>query len=108
MKKILISLFCIVSSFTYAGTQAGTVTNIIVRQSDGLHYFYVSGTAVDRPACAAKQNYWMIKDEHSVAGKSQLSMLLTAYASGKTVKILGSGTCSRWGDGEDLNEIHLN
>ena len=67
----------------------------------------MSGTAADRPSCALGQTYWMIKDENTVVGKSQLSMLLTAYASGKTVGVTGSGTCKRWGDGEDVDTIQL-
>ena len=50
---------------------------------------------------------WMIKDENSVVGKSQLSMLLTVYVSGKTVTVIGDGTCTRWHDGEDVNVIYL-
>lgn len=107
MKKIVIWLACVASSFAHAGTQEGQVTQIVVRQSDGLHYFYMSGTAVNRATCAEGNTYWMIKDENSVVGKSQLSMLLTAYTSGKTIAVTGAGTCTRWGDGEDLDIIHL-
>ncbi|MDH5325960.1 MAG: hypothetical protein OEZ68_00665 [Gammaproteobacteria bacterium] len=91
----------------YSGTQEGIITNILVRDSDGLHYFYVSGTQYDRPACSTGHTYWMIKDEASVAGRSQLAMILAAYMSKKTVRITGSNTCTRWGDGEDVNTIQL-
>ena len=105
--KIIFALLLAVSSYAYAGDQVGKVTKISVRQSDGLHYFYMSGSTRNRPACADGFDYWMIKDENSVAGKSQLSMLLTAYVSGKTVTVIGGGTCTRWHDGEDVNVIYL-
>ncbi len=107
MKKIVLFCMMLISSNVAAGWQDGQITQIIVRQSDGLHYFFMTGTATNRPTCAAEQKYWMIKDENSVAGKSQLSMLLTAYAAGKTIHVSGTGECSRWVDGEDVNVIYL-
>jgi hypothetical protein len=47
----------------------------------------------------------MIKNENSVAGKSQISLLLAAQAAGKPVAITGAGTCTRWGDGEDIDVL---
>jgi hypothetical protein len=49
----------------------------------------------------------MIVDEHSDAGKSQMAILLSAYMSGKSVLIEGSGTCTRWSDGEDILAVLL-
>src|SRR5690606_14911600 len=90
-----------------AGTQTGKVDNIIVRASDGLIYFVVTGgSKVNSPDCA-RIGYWIIKDEHSNAEKQQYSMLLSAHASGKTIKVPGSNTCSRWPDGEDVDFIIL-
>jgi len=49
----------------------------------------------------------MIKDENSVAGQQQYSMLLGAHAAQKTVNISGMNTCSRWGDLEDINSVQI-
>ncbi|WP_102796411.1 hypothetical protein [Bowmanella denitrificans] len=57
--------------------------------------------------CAVNTHYWVIKDENSTAGKSQFSMLMAAYAAGKTVRIIGNNTCTRWADGEDILEVYL-
>ena len=89
-----------------ASNQTGIVKKVLVR-TDGLHWFYLEGARSERPACSAQHEYWMVKDENSVYGKSQFSMLLTAYASKSKVTINGNGTCSRWGDGEDINTIIL-
>lgn len=107
MKNIISFFLMLVTLSVQAGWQEGQITKILVRQSDGLHYFFMSGTATNRPACAAGHTYWILKDENSIAGKSQLSMLLTAYASGKTVSVSGTDACTRWGDGEDVNVIQL-
>ena len=108
LKKILfftlISFLSISNNIASAGQVTGTVKEIIVRAEDGLHYFYMNGTATDKPACATN-SYWMIKDENSAAGKAQFSMLLTAYVTGKIIKVTGSNSCTRWRDGEDASVI---
>jgi len=47
----------------------------------------------------------MIKDENSNTGKQQLAILLAARASGETITVDGSNTCTRWGDGEDVDLV---
>lgn len=89
-----------------AGEQTGHITSLITRSSDNLIYFYLSGTASGRPACATYR-YWMIKDEASDTGKRQFAMLMAAYLSGRQVAVTGAGTCTRWGDGEDVNDVQL-
>ena len=92
---------------SFAGSQTGLVTNINVR-TDGLHWFTLSGDRGAMPACTQERfTYWMIKDENSTYGKSQFSMLLAAYMAQKPVTILGTGNCTRWGDGEDINAVIL-
>lgn len=89
-----------------AGTHTGQVSALLVRQSDGLTYFYLSGVATGRPQCATLP-YWMIRDENSAGGKKQLAMLMIAQASGKAVTVYGSGACARWRDGEDVDTVLL-
>lgn len=97
----------LLSATVSAGTASGTITQLIVRASDGLVYVHLSGTPQNRPACAAKFSYWMIKDENSETGRRQLAMLMMAQASGKAVHITGSNTCTRWADGEDINLLQI-
>ena len=100
---LLITLLCSVS---HAGEQTGVVQAIITRSSDGLIHIYMSGTHTNRPPCATS-TYWMIKDENSNTGKQQLAMLLLARATGQTISVSGTDSCTRWGDGEDLDAISL-
>ncbi|MFB2659814.1 hypothetical protein [Shewanella mangrovisoli] len=106
--KIVISIlfvFVIYSSGVFASGQSGLITQINVR-SDGLHWVVLLGERSDMPACTqGHYKYWMIKDENTTYGKSQFSMVLAAYLSGKKVTIIGSGACNRWGDGEDIETL---
>ena len=105
--RVMLFLSLFIFTNAYAGTQIGTVDYIIVRASDGLVYFTIKGGSKnDNPACATN-GYWMIKDENSNSGKLQYSMVLSAQASGKTISVTGMNTCTRWGDGEDVNYIKI-
>jgi len=88
-----------------ASTHTGKIKKLYVRASDGLVYFNLDTSAPnDKPACATK-SYWMIKDENSEAGKKQYSMILAAHAAGREITVSGTGECTRWGDGEDVDSI---
>lgn len=90
----------------HAGSQIGKIKTLTVRASDGPVYFVLEGQLNERPACATG-GYWMIRAEDSTTGKRQLAMLLTARATGQPVTVIGFNTCTRWPDGEDVNELYL-
>jgi len=110
MKKItlLILLFTSITS-VYAGNQTGKVSFVKIRD-DGLIKVGLDTVWENRAACVTKL-WWIIKDENSQAGQAQLSLLLTAHASGRTVKIGGApngGTCIRTpGEGEDIRNLNM-
>ncbi len=106
-KNLAIIVACaLTSQTTSAGEQTGKITNLYVRASDGLIWLEMDGTHSTRPACAT-HSYWMIQSESSPTGKQQYAALLGAKLAGKTVAIAGNNQCSRWGDGEDINEIQI-
>jgi hypothetical protein len=104
--KVFLFLLCLPLT-SWAGTQSGKVDYLIVRASDGLVYFTLKGGSLNNSPSCATNSYWMIKDENSVAGQQQYSMLLAAHAAQKTVNVSGMNTCSRWGDGEDVNSVQI-
>jgi len=107
MRAILIFVAGLIfSSAAFAGTATGQVTKITVRSSDGLILFFVSGPSSGSPACA-RYSYWLIKDENSGTGKRQVAMLLAARATGQSITVYGTGACSRWFDGEDVDAIEM-
>jgi hypothetical protein len=96
------------STCAQASSQTGRVADLVVRSSDGLIYLNLEGPAREgRPPCASNHAYWMIRDENSGTGKRQYAMLLTAKATGRRVFISGTGQCTRWADGEDIDSIQL-
>lgn len=104
--KSLIGIFVMfLCANSFAGSQTGKVQTILVRE-DGLHYVILEGVPVGKPACATI-GYWMIRDENSAAGKSQLSVLLAAQVSGRVVHVEGRNTCTRWDDGEDISSVQV-
>lgn len=106
-KAIFFTISLLFSLLSHAGEQTGTIQYLRVRASDGLIYFALTGTAkTSSPACATR-GYWMIRDEKSGAGKQQYAMLLAAQLTGKSVVVSGLNTCSRWPDGEDVNDIYI-
>jgi hypothetical protein len=98
--------FLLFSCAAAAGNVTGTVASVLVRASDGLTFIYMNGSASGQPACATNP-YWIILNETSDAGHKQYAMLLDALATGAQVTIFGNGTCTRWGDGEDINVIQI-
>lgn len=106
MLTSLAACMAIVSSPAAAGSEAGQITTLRTRASDNLVFFTLNGSATNKPACA-RYAYWMIKDENSATGKRQFAMLMSAMLAGKTVSVSGSGACTRWGDGEDVEEVVL-
>lgn len=83
------------------------IKTIDVRQEDGLTYVILDGTHTNKPACAASQEYWIVKNENSAIGAKQYAALLLAYSLKRSITIRGSNSCTRWSDGEDINEVIL-
>jgi len=110
MKKMInqfvVFLIFVASPFAAnAGSAVGMLSWIII--SNNMAYFSLSGAPTGRPTCAANTMYWMIKDETSSLGKQQVALLLTAKAAGKVVSVTGTGTCTKWPDGEDAAFIGI-
>ncbi|MGO4521586.1 hypothetical protein AB4076_13325 [Dyella sp. 2RAF44] len=100
---VVTSLVC--ASTALAGGQSGNVTNVSVRQSDGVIYFTLDGTPTGRAACAASNNLWIIANENSESGKKQFAQLLAAKMNGTPITVLGTGACTRWPDSEDADTV---
>jgi hypothetical protein len=100
------SIGLLLATGTASAGQIGRITALEVRASDGLVYLTVEGERSGKPACAT-HDYWIVKAENSPAGQRQYAMLVAAKLSNAVVGIIGLGTCSRWGDGEDISSVIL-
>lgn len=95
------------------GTQTGLIGDMTFRSgdvgtiNDSLVVVNLASTSpkTGGPACAT-QRYWMIRDAKSEIGKQQIALLMTTKALGRSVTIEGTGTCTRWLDGEDILNIY--
>lgn len=87
-----------------AGSQPGKVSTLIFRDSDGVVYFFMTGPAFQKPACATSC-YWVIRDDNSTSGKRTVALLMEAFATGATIAVGGTNVCSRWYDGETVDSV---
>lgn len=102
---LLMSLLMSAAFSQDAMAQRGQVLDLSVRR-DGLIIFSLSGERGAKPSCATN-NYWIVPNENSDYGKRVYAALLAARSSGATVDVWGSGTCTRWSDGEDVELVTL-
>ena len=106
MKKIIIFFLLLASGSALAGNQTGTVQKLFVSGRDyaapnqNPTHVHISGDYNIKPECATS-GYWAV-DTDTQQGKAILSLLLTAYATGKNVSFLGIGSCSLRPDMETL------
>ena len=109
MKSSLTYLLILIITFINPNAFAGEITGKISRllsRSDGLHWVYISGSVSGKPACSLYSAF-AIKDENSTYGKTQISQLMTAYASGQEIKIYGDNVCTRYSTAEDILTVEL-
>lgn len=86
-----------------ASSASGKIESLYARSSDQLQIVQLAGPQpAGRPACSANFSYYAIKDENSPAGQAQYAMLISAQLAGRSVEIVGTGACTRWGDAEDI------
>lgn len=102
---ILIALFLLaMASRAWASSSgSGLVSGILMTSQTA--FFNHSGTRSTRPSCATIDR-WAF-DSSTAGGQSLLATLLTAYATGRQISVLGTGTCSIWGDTETVAYIQI-
>lgn len=113
MKKImLIAVLMMAGQCAYAAgsdpsNQTGKTSSIQVL-SDGRVFVNMAEMRSDRPDCAsAVYSYWAIADESAASAKHQIALLMAAHAAQRSVKIIGSGSCNRHPDAEDIVSVEM-
>lgn len=94
-----------VSAASHAGSSSGLVTSMYVHGPDDIHssspdgvlIFTTTGPQTGKPACSVGE--WAI-GLNTQLGRAMQSLLKTAAASNKTVRVVGEGRCSDWSDRE--------
>ncbi len=109
--KLIIFFLLFTSSLSYAGNQAGTIQKLFISGRDypapnqNPTHVNISGSYNAKPDCATS-GYWALNSD-TQQGRSILSLLLTANATGKTVSFLGTGDCSLRPDMETLFQVGI-
>ena len=104
---ILASLVTLAAPPAFAGEQFGNIVYLNIRDSDGLLWVGLSGNPTGRPACAVGTRYWIIPNENTETGQRLYATLLAANMAGRAITITGKNTCTRWGDGEDIDFVEV-
>jgi hypothetical protein len=80
------------SSPVMASDQTAHILQVAADSYGGPYGFY-AGPRTGKPTCAASDDLWVILSPSTDNAKAMLSLILTAYAAGKTVFIHGNGSC---------------
>jgi hypothetical protein len=82
---------------------AGAISGLTAEQ--GRVFFTHSGTRTPLPSChTVAPNRWVINGT-TAAGQAMISVLLTLQAQGKSITVMGTGSCPDWGDTETVEYI---
>lgn len=103
--KIFYSLVIVCLMSISVSADANTVGGKIIQVvsiNDLIIFRIGGGTNTNRPACATTLRYSVHKDSPHVP------LVLTAFATGKDLGAVGGlGTCSLWGNSEDIHYVEI-
>jgi hypothetical protein len=111
MEKLIPGFFLLICGYAFAGIQAGTIEKLFVSGRDyappyqNPTHVSMDGIYNEKPACATS-GYWAINTE-TEQGKAILTLVLTSYATGKSLTFYGTGTCSLRPDMETVFQVGL-
>jgi hypothetical protein len=96
-----------IASVPVAASEAqGRVTRVYV-MNDGQAMFHLDAPLrTGLPACAVNLPTRWAFNANTPAGQAKLSLVLTAYASGKELYVVGQNSCPDWGDTESVNFMY--
>ena len=104
---LVVPLFLVATAKAYTIAWQGTLSDPHF-MGNGAVLVYTSGSRTGTiPACGVTQPQRFALDSTTPAGKAQLAGILTAFAAGKPVVIVGTGTCSVFFDSETIEYFHI-
>jgi hypothetical protein len=99
----LLGLALIPGQASASSASAGKIYQISVEQ--GKAFFYTTGERNAVPTCGGQLPTRWVFNAAIPEGQAMLSFLLTLFASGKPVIVVGTGVCTDWGDTETVRYI---
>lgn len=76
-------------------------------QAGGPMFFATDGQRQNIPGCSFQPGRWVI-DDTTPAGQALVAGMLTAFSLHKTIRLVGTGDCSVWGDTETVLYFTVN
>lgn len=93
------------------GTYTGQVTQVLSGPGFGtMVVIAVAGgpsSVTDKATCSTDGIYSFVFDASDISGKNTLALVVTAYATGKTVYLRGNSGCPPYWGVEQLGQIKL-
>lgn len=104
---ICLAAFSIAGVAHASSSASGVITGVTTTQS-GAILFNQNGARTVAPNCQnpSYPNRYVINGA-TAQGQSQVSAMLTAYATGAQVVVVGTGACDVWGDTETVQYLSI-
>jgi len=94
--------------YSYAGEATAKITYLFSGPGFGTRLFIgIDAPVNSKPACSIS-SYSFSVDTSEPGAEVWVSMLMTAYSTGKPIRLEGKNSCNLWGSIEDLNYLRLN
>ncbi|MBQ4835176.1 MULTISPECIES: hypothetical protein [Pseudoalteromonas] len=107
--RLLIVLLALYSGLSFATpSHTGKITSILSGPVYGDKLFIkVEGSLIKKSSCHTNTNFDYVLDTSTASGERYMSMILTAYASGRSVTITGYDGCSIYTGVTNFRSISL-
>ena len=100
--------FILVPSIAKAGDFTGTISDILSGPSMGTNLIIAVNGQVNNKIGCNTNSYWDFSiNTQAVGANTWVSLILTAFSTGKQVVITGTGACGNWHNIEDLSDIRI-
>ena len=103
MKIWVVMLFLLAASTVYGGESIGKITNLVVNRYDEV--LVEAGVINGSPECATENRF--VADLNTDHGRAMYSMMLTAQAQGKEIRIVGQNICNIRVDYESIQFVGI-
>ena len=104
--KFLLCSMILAGSPALASQQTGTVTLVSAATGSSPYAFAVTGMRTTKPSCAT-DDVWMIESPAGDSSKAMFSEALSAQLAGRTIFVMGTGTCTTIPNREDASYINV-
>jgi hypothetical protein len=117
MQKRIVALLVTLAANAYAAVvTAGTVTNATITSvvptiyggTGGAHPFFIYLSIADSDITCNTLNLTAFAiDSNDAGGRAMIAVVLAAQATGRTITVVGQGSCNIWPVVETANVIYL-